>query len=185
MYWVEQVLLIDGAVFDPNTFADWAIAATLSPLPIGPRSLLALFELNENSKGQAAYAAVSAFACDLVYASQSMVVSLLPLAELYAHEQQALRTWLTDRNWPAWARANHLVRSRLGAVEEPVLLSEAAEQTHIPVTTLQSAAVAERLPVFVAADRQLVYVDTVLEAQQRKLLGLGRGRPRRSRAAGS
>lgn len=181
VYWLEHIILLDATIIDWTMLADWTIAATISPLPVplAPRSLFVTFEASEDARNRAAFNSLTVLACDLDQANQRAVVSLLPVLELHGFEQASLRSWLVSRNWPAWARATHNVRFRLGAEDEPMLLAKATECTHIPLPTLQSAASSERLPTILAGDRQLVYVDTIVEAQQRGLLGLGRGRPRR------
>ena len=183
MYWLESVVLHQGEIVDEGFLTDWTLAATLAPLPRPAALLLVHVEVNEDGAGHIAYSGLTVLACQLVDAEHQALISLTPVIELLPHEQQVLRQWLTNQRWSAWARALHSVRLRLGAPDLPVSLSEAARQTMIPLPTLQSAAAEERLPTIRAADRQLLYVDTIIEAQARGLLHYGRGRPLRQNHA--
>lgn len=179
MYWLESVVLHQGEIVDEAFLADWTLAATIAPLPLPAALLLVHVEVTEDGEGHTAYTGLTVLACQLADAERQALMSLTPVIELHPHEQQVLRQWLTCQRWLAWARASHGVRSRLGAPDLPVSLSEAARQMMIPLPTLQSAAAEERLPTIRAADRQLIYVDTIIEAQARGLLHYGRGRPAR------
>ena len=144
-----------------------------------PRSLLVHVGLDETDAGQDMYMVLVVQALRLSESESQAHINLLPLLELTSLEQQIIRAWLIGRRWPAWARATQSVRGLLGVSDMPVLLANAARQLWMPLTTLQSAAADDRLPTIRIAGRHLVYLDTILEAQQRGLLHAERGRPQR------
>jgi len=72
--------------------------------------------------------------------------------------------------WPAWARADQSVRQLLGIPDAPVLLAEVSRHCMIPIQTLAKTALEERLPTIRVGDRQLIYLTTIAEAQQRRRL---------------
>lgn len=175
---VTTLALIDSQVFDAEELVR-------EPLPIGalpagaPRGLLVTVISVEDAAFHVAYTAVVAYALLLDAAGHPAGVDLLhPLTELAEREQATLRSALTRRSWAAWARSPQHVRQLLGCPEPPLLLADAARQLGFPLPTLASAAVRGRLPTIRAGDRHLIYLATVIEAQNRDLLHLHRGRPR-------
>lgn len=150
------------------------------PPPDGLRGLLVTLVSVEDAAFHLAYMAIVAYALVLNQEGQPIGVDLLhPLTELTPNEQIVVRTALVRQSWNAWARAPQHVRALLGCPDPPVLLADAARQLGIPLPTLANAAVGERLPTIRAGDRHLVYRATVVEAQDRGLLHVQRGRPRR------
>ncbi|MFV9507717.1 MAG: hypothetical protein AB4911_24460 [Oscillochloridaceae bacterium umkhey_bin13] len=136
----------------------------------------------EDAAFQVSYVAVVLYSLAYTTQGQPTQVDLLqPLTVLTAEEQQALRLWLIQQSWAAWARAPLHVRRVLGCPEPPLLLADAARQTGAALATLANAALRERLPTIRAGDRHLVYLSTLDEAYQRGLLHLHRGRPRRTK----
>jgi hypothetical protein len=177
--WLTRGLVLGDEVRDPEVLASVALTVTAEALP-PPRALLVHVLVDEDAGHRNSYRAIACAPLRLDAEEQTGVIQALELAlELAPDEQQTIRRWLITRRWPAWARADPALRSLLGAPEPPVLLAEAARQSMIPLATLAKAALEERLPTIRAGDRQLVYLATIVEAQQRGLLHAGPGRPRR------
>lgn len=148
--------------------------------PDEPRGLLVTLLSVEDAAFHLAYTAVVAYVLTLDPEGRPTGIDLLhPLVELRPSEQVLLRTTLVRQAWGAWARAPLHVRAFLGCPDPPVLLADAARQFGIPLPTLANAAVRDRLPTIRTGDRHLVYLPTILEAQERGLLHVQRGRPRR------
>jgi hypothetical protein len=178
--WVESVLVINDQITDVAELDGWGL--TIGALDeTQPRILLAHITVTEDHAGVAAYSGVTILAIAGDSASRAGTIDLTqPVLSLQPAEQLLLREWLIAHRWIAWARAALSVRAMLGAIEPPIALAEAARQWMVPLPTLSGAALAERLPTIRAGDRHLVYSATIGEAQQRGLLLLQRGRPRRS-----
>lgn len=177
--WVESVLVVGDQIADAAELDGWVLTAgTLDDAR--SRMLLAHVTTTEDQLGCTAYSALTIVALQGDAATHLGVLDLArPLLVLGPHEQQALRAWLIARSWPAWARAALCVRAIVGETEPPVLLAEAARQWMLSLATLSGAASAERLPTIRMGDRHMVYSATICEAQQRGVLQLQRGRPRR------
>ena len=178
--WVESVLVVGDQVVDAAELDGWQLTIGAGD-ETRPRMLLAHLILTEDRFGCAAYSGLTLLAVQGDVATRTGAIDLArPLLAPLPAEQDILRTWLIERNWPAWARAALSVRTLLGATEPPILLAEAARQWMLPLATLSGAAVAERLPTIRVGDRHLVYNATIGEAIERGVLRPQRGRPRRS-----
>jgi hypothetical protein len=176
---VTTLAVLHGQVADAEEEVRESLTVAVPP-PDGPRGLLVSLVSVEDTAFHLAYIGVVAYALALDGEGRPTSVDLLhPLAELTPSEQVVLRTALVRQSWGAWARAPQHVRALLGRSDPPVLLADAARQLDIPLPTLANAAVSERLPTIRAGDRHLVYLATVVEAQDRGLLHFQRGRPRR------
>jgi hypothetical protein len=178
--WVESVLVVGDQLVDAAELDGWRLTVGAGD-DTQPRWLLAHLILTEDRFGCAAYSALTLLAVHGDVATRAGTIDLArPLLAPLAAEQQTLRAWLIERNWPAWARGALNVRALLGAAEPALLLAEAARQWMLPLATLSGAAVAERLPTIRVGDRHLIYSTTIGEAIERGVLLLQRGRPRRS-----
>jgi hypothetical protein len=178
--WTESVLVVGDQIVDAAELDGWHLSAGASDAA-QPRMLLAHLILSEDTFGRAAYSALTLLEVQGDTAARTGAIDLArPLLAPLPAEQQTLRPWLIERNWPAWARAALSVRALLGAAESPILLAEAARHWMLPFATLSGAAVAERLPTIRVGDRHLVYSATIGEAIERGVLQSQRGRPRRS-----
>jgi hypothetical protein len=176
---ITTLAVLHGQVVDAEEAVRESLTVGVSP-PDGPRGLLVTLISVEDAAFHLAYVAVVAYALLLDDEGRPTSVDLLhPLAELTPSEQVVLRTALVRQSWGAWARSPQHVRALLGRPDPPVLLADAARQLGIPLPTLANAAVGERLPTIRAGDRHLIYLATVVEAQDRGLLHFQRGRPRR------
>jgi hypothetical protein len=176
---VTTLAVLHDQVVDAEEVVRESLAVVVPP-PDGPRGLLVTLVSVEDTAFLLAYVAVVAYALVLDNEGRPTGVNLLhPLAELTQSEQVVVRTALVRQSWSAWARAPQHVRALLGCPESPLRLADAARQLGIPLPTLANAAVGERLPTIRAGDRHLVYLVTVIEAQDRGLLHIQRGRPRR------
>lgn len=156
------------------------------PLSTGPvaaaqrQGLLATLLSLEDSAYRFAYVALTCYGVSLGGNGLVDLVDLMqPLTTLTSAEQVSLRELLVRRSWPAWARAPQHLRALLGRSEPPLLLADAARQLNIPLPTLANAAGRERLPTIRVGDRNLVYYETVIEAQERGQIHMQRGRPPR------
>jgi hypothetical protein len=179
---VSTLVLINGQVGDAEELLPRSLPTCLLD-PNEPRGLLITLIAVEDAAFNLAYAAVVVHGLGLDHAGQPVHVDLLrPLVELTAFEQTALRNALVRQSWSAWARAPHLVRAFLGCAEPPVLLADAARELALPLSTLANVATLNRLPTIRAGDRHMVYLATIVEAQERGLLHVQRGRPRHARS---
>ena len=168
--------LVDAAELD-----GWALTVGTCDVA-APRMLLAHVTITEDHVSVAAYRGLTILALQGDPALRTGAIDLAgPLLMVAPAEQQALRTWLITKHWPAWARAAFSVRAMLGDAEAPIALAQAARQWMLPLATLSGAALAERLPTIRVGDRHLVYSATIGEAQQRGVLQPQRGRPSRRR----
>lgn len=178
--WVHRLLLSTGQVDDADRLHGSELTNTSQSIP-APRALLVHIVVDEDQDHHEAYRSMLCFALHLDSARATGQVNMLqPILDLDPDEQAPIRAWLIARRWPAWARADPLVRQLLGIPDPPILLAEAARHWMIPIQTLARAAREERLPTIRAGDRQLVYLTTIHEAQQRGLLHHTVGRPRRT-----
>jgi len=177
--WLTSLLVEGTQMSTADDITAFSLSAVYMPI-LPPRALLVHILAAEDALAHDAYRTVTCFAVQLDHVQHTGVVSLLPVLDLTLIEQATIRRWLIVSRWPAWARADHAVRKVLGVLEAPVLLAAAARHYMIPLPTLAKAALEERLPTMRAGDRQLVYLSTVAEAQERKLLHHAPGRPRRS-----
>lgn len=176
---VTTLAVLHGQIIDAEEAVRGALTVSVPP-PTASRDLLVTLVSVEGAAFHLAYTAVVAYALVSDDEGRPAGVDLLhPLVELTPSEQVVLRTALVRQSWGAWARAPQYVRAFLGRPDPPVLLADAARQFGIPLPTLANAAVGERLPTIRAGDRHLVYLATVVEAQDRGLLHFQRGRPRR------
>lgn len=179
----STLLLLNGEVFAAEDF----ILETLSVCSLSldaPRGLLVTLVSEEDAEFHLVHRAMVAYALQIDASGLPSAVDLLhPLGELTLLEQKALREAVTRQSWPAWGRAPRHIRALLGYPDPPLLLADGARQLGIPLATLANAAVQDRVPTIRAGDRHLVYLQTVIEAQDRKLLHAQRGRPRSSRRA--
>lgn len=176
---VSTLALINHQVVDAEETLTGSLP-TCALDPERPRGLLVTLIAVENTMFHLAYVGLVVHGLALDLAGRPSGVDLLhPLTELTAPEQGALRTALVRQSWSAWARAPHHVRAFLGCAEPPVLLADAARQLALPLPTLANAATVDRLPTIRVGDRQLIYLATITEAQERGLLHAQRGRPRR------
>ncbi|NTU81427.1 MAG: hypothetical protein HGA45_18945 [Chloroflexales bacterium] len=176
---VTTLAVLHGQVADAEEEVCESLRVTV-PLPDGPRGLLVTLVSIEDAAFHLAYTALVAYALALDSEGRPTGVDLLhPLTKLTPNEQVVVRTALVRQSWGAWARAPQHLRALLGRPDPPVLLADAARQLGTPLPTLANAAVGERLPTIRAGDRHLVYLVTVVEAQDRGLLHFQRGRPRR------
>lgn len=178
---VTTLAVIHGQVVDAEEAVSESLAVVVPP-PDGPRGLLVTVISVEDAAFHLAYTAVVAYALTFDSEGHPTGVDLLhPLTELTPSEQVVVRTALVRQSWSGWARAPQHVRTLLGCADPPLLLADAARQLGIPLPTLANAAVRDRLPTIHAGDRHLIYLATVVEAQDRGLLHVQRGRPRRQR----
>lgn len=176
---VTALVILDGQLVDADEVLRAPLTIRTSPAD-DARGLLVNVISVEDAAFFVSYVAVVPYALTLNAAGRPVSVDLVqPLTELTPSEQVLLRTTLVHQSWSAWARSPHHVRALLGCPEPPLLLADAARQLNIPLPTLANAAVSERLPTMRAGDRHLVYLTTVSEAQDRGLLHVHRGRPRR------
>jgi hypothetical protein len=178
---VSTFVLINDQVADAEELLTESLP-TVMLSPDTPRGLLVTLTVVEDAAYHLAYVALLAQALAVDDIGRPTGIDLLhPVTELSVHEQAALHTTLVRQSWGGWARAPHHVRALLGHPDPPLLLADAARQAMIPLPTLANAAVTGRLPTIRAGDRHLVYLATIVEAQERGLLHLQRGRPRRAR----
>jgi hypothetical protein len=179
--WVESVLLAGDQIVDAAELDGWALTVGACDLA-APRMLLAHVTVTEDRASCAAYSGLTILALQGDPTLRTGTLDLTrPLLTVHVSEQQILRNWLIERQWPAWARAALSVRTLLGAAEAPIALAEAARQWMLPLATLSGAAVAERLPTIRCGDRHLIYSATIGEALGRGMLQPQRGRPRQRR----
>jgi len=172
--------LINGQVVDAEELLCESLPTRVLP-PIGPRGLLVTVVSVEDAAYHLAYTAVIVYVLALDEAAQPVGVDLLhPMTMLLPTEQASLRAMLVRQSWSAWARSPQHVRALLGSLDPPLLLADAARQRGIPLPTLANAAMRDRLPTIRAGDRHLVYLATIIEAQERGLLHIQRGRPQRT-----
>ena len=177
---LTTLAVINGQVFDAEELLGESLPTCALP-PIRPRGLLVTVVSVEDAAYHLAYTAVVCYTLALDTTHRPVAVDLLhPLTTLLPTEQSSLRTMLVRQSWSAWARSPQHLRTLLGCPDPPLLLADAARQLAMPLPTLANAAVRDRLPTMRAGDRHLVYLATVLEAQDRGLLHLQRGRPQRN-----
>jgi hypothetical protein len=182
--WLTSLLVEDVQVSDGSHLQEYTLQVT-TDLILPPRAVLVHILADEGHDHRDAFRSLTCFALQLDREHTTGRVGLhQPILDLTITEQAALRSWLISQRWPAWARADHTVRKMLGMHEALVLLAEAARNAMIPLPTLAKAAQEERLPTIRAGDRQLVYLSTIREAQERKLLHHVPGRPRRGVSVG-
>jgi hypothetical protein len=182
---VTTFVLLDGKLQDAEALSVEGVVVCSVELT-ERRGLLATVVSVEDASFHLSYTSVICYPLRLTVDGRPDVVDLLhPLEKLRSDEQQTLRTTLIAQSWPAWARAPQHLRELLGVPEPPLLLAEAARRVRMSLSTLANAAVCDRLPTIWAGDRHLVYLDTLQEAEARRLLHSQRGRPHRKLTATS
>jgi len=126
--WAESVLVVGDQVVDATELDGWRLHVGASD-DTQARMLLAHRILTEDAATCVAYSALTLLPVQGDAAARTGRIDLArPLLTPSPAEQQTVRAWLIDRNWPAWARASLSMRMLLGAAAPPIMLAEAARQ---------------------------------------------------------